>query len=1373
MAKGDYILFNTVPFQSVTSYARRYGVMFDPSSSTSRFGIVDSGQRYAVRLTTEGIVEYSIDGDVNWNRINPLQDGCTGQQLPGFFSFDNKRIGEALTGVKFDMIAVGRGRIIGKEAGTDRLFHVYMDEIFRVISVGCNPGEKPPRTPIPDGDPYVPPFNMKLDPECFTTDPPTLIVPPEATRSYRNHPASLRLPIFNEVLELDITDLMLVMERARTWYLKDTRSQLAITSFDDFNFSEQDAIDVFSVERIRDILDSAKKALNELASGNPLLQLILNWMVDTNAIAQNWHNQLAEEGFGALVFPAYVALGVLLWGARHSHALKTQPDGEVQINVPAFLQFLSQPSGNPAAQKFIDDAIAKLTDGVAQLMLRSRRATLQSYGDRPDVNRVELPPEWTYENRMPTPNQPPAWMPVYVRTIYAPRKGTWRGTWTRFYELADQMQRVWLVSSPDGSLEAFAMDLTQVVMHTKQLGPNGDWDQMWKPLLQPFDRAGNLVIFRNTDGLLNLFGIAPDKRVLHTRETVQGGPWVAFEVLYSSSDQRIAIAAEANLDGRLEVFAVAADNSVLRTSETSPGTWSKKWIVESINKLRDLWMARNADGTLEVFGIAPDDRIWHTSQKTPGGEWSGSWSPLYSDADHLLSLAVGHNADGRLEIIGFARDNTIWRTSQDAPGNWKTGWTMLYSKDDLIKNVFVMNDTDGRLEVFGISPDNFVFHTWQMSPNGEFNGSWQQIDTGDARRVSLAAAPNVDGSVELLGISPDILSLRPWRLRLVPEKRYAIQFSQVLDIGIGASHWSENWQKHFGGEIHSLLQQRPLFQGERYSLIQYRFFNGPVIDGDAFNDGTTNFYALVKLGPVDQAAGQLLQDYAILWFDEQTYFTQRWRLVHPTDDILGDLFSLQHQLRDDPERFNFSLAKFWSPFRSNLINDKSRMAVRRNVIVVTGTNPQGRNEIYTIVFNYGLCDHTWRWRNFPSAQEVFVDRAAAQDPDPQLPPEVSNGNANAYVVVNTIDLRDDTMIHVRGSLRTGANPNLRLGRWVQRYLPADCRHVPERYELTGGRPATGFHHKWDFVSEAAYGRADQFYQFGVYENNIDSRGQYYEIDLLPDANGVTPTIDSVVGKTWLNDRQGAGEDRLRMNTIQFNWKVVKDAKGVIFKRYKPTASTTLLDPEFFVHKFRDRDSISMYELTTRFRILERKPLGLIAVFFDKRDDELQAASDLPQPTTLEWLDDRTQAIHVLVKGNRRVWSPPNVRKAQVVIDNAPGLRLLHISFWTPQTEHEVCENIWKVSLAAIDQAGAVFPIFSVPRYPNFVRRAVPDAPLPSNFTGDLGDAWRYDFDFPFTKEVETNVRRFCTPDGHIEFATSLWFEDVVGHRALPEELIFM
>jgi len=147
-------------------------------------------------------------------------------------------------------------------------------------------------------------------------------------------------------------------------------------------------------------------------------------------------------------------------------------------------------------------------------------------------------------------------------------------------------------------------------------------------------------------------------------------------------------------------------------------------------------------------------------------------------------------------------------------------------------------------------------------------------------------------------------------------------------------------------------------------------------------------------------------------------------------------------------------------------------------------------------------------------------------------------------------------------------------------------------------------------------------------------------------------------------------------------------------------------------------------------------------------------------------------VRVLFKSNHRIEQPPNVRKAQILVDTAPGLRRLHVSFWTPQAEQQVCENIWKVSLAAIKVDGAVFPIFSVTRLGSFVRRAQPEAPVPSDFTGELDNAWRYDFDFDFAKEVETDVRRFCTPNGHIEFGTSLWFEDIVGHRAIADELIF-
>ena len=264
----------------------------------------------------------------------------------------------------------------------------------------------------------------------------------------------------------------------------------------------------------------------------------------------------------------------------------------------------------------------------------------------------------------------------------------------------------------------------------------------------------------------------------------------------------------------------------------------------------------------------------------------------------------------------------------------------------------------------------------------------------------------------------------------------------------------------------------------------------------------------------------------------------------------------------------------------------------------------------------------------------MIDRNLAQDENPTLPADVTGGTgSNAYVVPNMIDIRDDTTLHVRGSLRNPANNALRVGRWVQRYLPADCRHVPDRHELTGVQPTRGFDHKWDFVTEDAYKRADKYYQFGVYENLIDSRGQYYRVELLGGPQG--PAVQDVVGRVWKNDDTSAGDSRLRMNTINFNWGISKQADGAIVK-----AAQSDNPDELWVNNFNDRPSISMYEGTTRFRILERKPLGLIAVFYDKRDDELQAASNLPQPTTLSVDDVETTEIPDVFKIDEGETIPP-------------------------------------------------------------------------------------------------------------------------------------
>src|SRR5687768_15676936 len=591
MAKGDYKLFNNVDFQFVTAPARRYGVMFNPGSSLSRFRIRDSGRRYSFRLRPDGRVEYSIDGDVNWNFITPLNDPCTNQPFPNFISHENNRIGEALNDIVFDQIAVGRGRIIGKEAGTDRLFHLYIDEMFRTFHRDCNPRE---RGTVLDEDVPVPPFNMKVDPEYFTDDAPTLIVPPEGTRNYSNHPASLRLPVFNELIELGISDVMLVLERARTWYLKDTRSQLAIVTQDDLGFGDQDLKEVFTMEAIVSILESIKKAAGE-NSDNWFANIILDQLLNIDDIANDWADRIQTQGSGVMVFAAYAALGLLLRTVGESGAIRTEPEGKILIEIRKLLDYVANPPDiKPKAKVHIDEAIAKVMDLISQLMLRSRRAYLQRYGARPDVNRPnELPAEWTLDNRMPTPNQPPSWMPVHVRTTYMRRKNAGVGAWKRFYKESDSFHLVWLAVNADGSLEAFGAGEFDHLYHTSQGGPNGQWDGSWVRFFNDSHTVKKLAHTRNIDGRLEVIRIAGDNRVFHTTQSApNSGSFESWQELYSSSDRRISIAVEANLDGRLEAFAVGEDNRVWRTEQTSPGTWSGQWVAAfaSDDKLRDVWM---------------------------------------------------------------------------------------------------------------------------------------------------------------------------------------------------------------------------------------------------------------------------------------------------------------------------------------------------------------------------------------------------------------------------------------------------------------------------------------------------------------------------------------------------------------------------------------------------------------------------------------------------------------------------------------------------------------------------------------------------------------------------------------------------------------
>ena len=320
----------------------------------------------------------------------------------------------------------------------------------------------------------------------------------------------------------------------------------------------------------------------------------------------------------------------------------------------------------------------------------------------------------------------------------------------------------------------------------------------------------------------------------------------------------------------------------------------------------------------------------------------------------------------------------------------------------------------------------------------------------------------------------------------------------------------------------------------------------------------------------------------------------------------------------------------------------------------------------------------------------------------------------------------------------------------------------------------GFDHSWEFLTEAGVQRADLYYQFGVYEDVVDSRCQYYEFELIGTTAGAPVAIADVVGGVWMNEGP-PGDGALAHNTLNLNWLFTKDGSGIS------------VEPSDLIRRRRQLTTMSMYEDSTRFRLLDRGPLGLIGVFFDKRDDELQPASDLPHEIVLDEQGgaavttalssaahgtaklSRLRRIRVLVKGHRRVLSPPNVHCARLAVD--PTQRTLEVSFWTPQSEDDIVENIWKVSLAALDNTG-VMPLFSVERLGNFVRRQAPMSPPPFDFTS-LDNSWRYDFLWQFDTTIEPLVRKYCTPEGRIRYGTSLWFEDVVGHCKIADATEFV
>jgi len=537
-----------------------------------------------------------------------------------------------------------------------------------------------------------------------------------------------------------------------------------------------------------------------------------------------------------------------------------------------------------------------------------------------------------------------------------------------------------------------------------------------------------------------------------------------------------------------------------------------------------------------------------------------------------------------------------------------------------------------------------------------------------------------------------------------PVWEQSISIASIRDIGVAHTHMHQQYESISGGEL-QMLWAGPtpgMFPNHREL---YQFLNGPVADADGYNDGTCNYYMLAQLTD---------GTFALLYIDEQTFFSQRWRYAHP-DDHNGAAMSLAGDLAANPGAYRWSRATFWSPFETpGLIGARSRLAVSAYVVLVTGDFQPGSPPppVYSLNFSWGTMDRTWRWRAFPPGT---IARELTDPADETVPADTSP-NAGHTVYPQTIRLRDDMTVHVKGTL--AGVP----GRWYQRYLPADNGHVPPAEQLVAGaRPALPYPHPWKFVTEAAFQSADRFSHFGVYDE-VDSRTQYYPVDPVSfaalDAAHVAPD-------DWWVDT----EHKLSITAYTF----ALDTMQVPWFPWPPFPKVPL-------------QPASLFNDAAMLRFVKRGARW-IAVRADKRDDDLVPYDVIPPaPVTFARRGRdgtaRPGTIGVVLQAGQVVPAPPAVQTAFFWWEGGGATAAIAYSG----------RNVARVRMAALDAAGAVVPL------------------LDAN-----ADAFRFDaatnaFVYRWSPPADdaNRLRTYASEDAARGSGTSIWFEDLSGHVAPPE-----
>ena len=604
--------------------------------------------------------------------------------------------------------------------------------------------------------------------------------------------------------------------------------------------------------------------------------------------------------------------------------------------------------------------------------------------------------------------------------------------------------------------------------------------------------------------------------------------------------------------------------------------------------------------------------------------------------------------------------------------------------------------------------------------------------------------------------------------------RRSVDYKRVLDIGVGLSHYHEQHDNRFGGELDNLTDQPPSILGVPLGLSPdgyYQIANGPIQDYGGWIDGTCIYYLLVQLkrdDEIDVRDPSTLRDgYAILWMDEQSSFTERWRVLHLDDNKFNSPFKpMVAVLTDAADEFYstapFDNRRYWCPFTEGHIRSDSRMAVARQFIVVTGIDPVsgGANELYSIHFAWPTMDRTWRWRRFPEATV-----RSAEGP--------GNNEENAVVYANDLSLREDSTILLGGSLLIDGQAE--RGVWFQRFLPADGQEIPaipeREVNSAGSKPSPSYAHPWDFVAETvATTMNERFSHFGVYEP-VHSRVQFYRVTPEARVDGEVAATEAAVWQDLRHD--------LRHVHQRLDW----------------AAAARILDGGDPAQAIVTRTHPSIYNDPMSFRLVKRPGLGWILMHFDKRDDKLVSFDgigstsvanvllsdrDNPNRTVLLSIDSRLRNDVRQLHGRRvtdevDAVTPPQVRWTSVTSTRVPNGDVAAVVVTLEMArgpaasnaystfDEWLAMNVWRVKLGAIlppanGGGPQVVILFDRERVTDFT------AMSPTRFT----ITW-----IPTAAEqLAGRLGEILSPRGRIRYGTSVWFVGATGMACCADEIRF-